>query len=179
LPPATRNCSACVTNAQCRATPGAGPLQHVAIAPYSRRGACRGKTAGLPHQVRFADRSSANRSALVAPPAASGLARRIGGPRRRRSGDGENFTRRRRARVPGSYLARQQPDGSNPARLYSPAMCKTVKQQRGGAPAGRNSGLVAGTHEHASDRKRHSPGRPVEASIPRGAGGGGCASSPA
>ncbi len=47
--------------------------------------------------------------------------------------------------VPGSYLARQQPDGSNPGAGYIRAGAGAGRRNnsRGVAPAGRNSRLIA------------------------------------
>ena len=74
--------------------------------------------------------------------------------------------------LPGSYLARQQADGSNPGdgyiRLALVQDSETIS--RSVAPAGADARSVAGPHEHAGDRTRHSPCRPVAGVDPRGVG---------
>ena len=74
--------------------------------------------------------------------------------------------------VPGSYLARPQADGSNPGAGY--IRLALVSDSETTAEAlhrlVETLELIAGPHEHASDRTCHSPGRPLAGVDPRGAG---------
>lgn len=93
------------------------PLQHVAVAAYSDETHVEENRKLYRIKFDLADQILVViATAMAGPPAASRLARRIR-MRRRRSGDGETL-QDAGVRDPGSYLARQQDDGSNPGAGY-------------------------------------------------------------
>ena len=148
------------------------PLQHVAVAAYSDEAHVEENRRLYRIKFDLADQILGNRYGYVRP--AGGFC--VWLDVSERGGDEAATVKLYKdagVRVmPGSYLARQQTDGSNPGAGYIRLALVQDSEinGRGVAPAGRNSGLVAGPHEHASDRTCHSPGRPAAGLDPRRAG---------